>query len=66
MHTLPNARQIPRPPLSDQIAEVLLVREAYQKRATDLSLKGQLADRASMTLERHRPALSRPTMPLTP
>jgi hypothetical protein len=66
MNTMPNARQIPRPPLSDQIAEVMLVREAYQKRATDLTLKRQLPDRASMTLERHRPALSRPTMPLTP
>ncbi len=47
MRTVPNARQIPRPPLSDQIAEVTLVREAYQKRATDLSLKGQKPELAA-------------------
>jgi len=42
-----NARQIPRLSLSDQIAEVMLVREAYQKRATDLSLKGQKPELAA-------------------
>ncbi len=42
-----SASRILRPPLSDQIAEVMLVREAYQKRATDLSLKGQKPDLAA-------------------
>ena len=42
-----NARQIPRLSLSDQIAEVMLVREAYQKRATDLYLKGQKPELAA-------------------
>ena len=47
-----NARQIPRLSLSDQIAEVMLVREAYQKRATDLYHKGhkqELAAKLSAT-----------------
>ena len=47
MNTMSNARQIPRLSLSDQIAEVMLVREAYQKRATDLSLKGQKPELAA-------------------
>ena len=47
MNTMSNARQIPRLSLSDQIAEVMMVREAYQKRATDLSLKGQKPELAA-------------------
>lgn len=36
MYTMPNAHQILQSPLADQIAEVPLVREAYQKPAMDL------------------------------
>jgi hypothetical protein len=49
---MPSACQIPRPPLSDQISEVMLVKQAYQKKATTLYLKGEntaLAGKLSTT-----------------